>query len=79
MYVNAYIYIYIYIYVCMYVYIYIYIYIYIHTSWGQLDATRDAVLADMHSDFDEFVKAHGAKFADEQVKGAKNMNKRQNT
>merc|ERR1712190_509482 len=38
---------------------------------GQLDALRDAVLQQMHHEFDEFVKAHDTKFTDDQVKSDK--------
>eukprot|EP00929_Paragymnodinium_shiwhaense_P017853 TRINITY_DN12766_c0_g2_i1.p1 TRINITY_DN12766_c0_g2~~TRINITY_DN12766_c0_g2_i1.p1 ORF type:complete len:3238 (-),score=874.93 TRINITY_DN12766_c0_g2_i1:313-10026(-) len=38
---------------------------------AQLDALRDAVMQEMHHEFDEFVKAHDSKFTDEQVKNDK--------
>ncbi|CAE8705631.1 unnamed protein product, partial [Polarella glacialis] len=38
---------------------------------GQLDGLRDAVLQEMHHEFDEFVKSHDRKFTDEQVKSDK--------
>jgi len=38
---------------------------------GQLDALRDSVSQEMYYEFDSFVKAHDAKFTDEQVKSDK--------